>query len=289
MREVLVRLLLVSCLAAIAGCENPDYRNVLFRPQSQDPEAYKNALRLHVVTTEHRQQPWGNDLLLRQDLVFGRDLAPIASLAVRLDGLEHRTDRKGFLGLERLQPGFHDLEVSAGGRTHHLAIPIEKGKMTLCVLQAERAARFAASRVVLPHSFLLTGPFRELAQLHRKLGRLLDALEGRPSEAAFAAAIDGSYTDRSGGRDDLLAARAFRRDSGTLPVLVVRAAVADFAANPPVAVLSAETDGHRTLSRLTLVPGPEPDSPLLLASAAGASPFVFTATPAPVSARKSSR
>ena len=268
----LVLTLLLAALTLLAGCDTPDYRNVTFKPNQEDPEAYRNVLNACFITTALRDQPWGNDFLLRQDVILGRDRAPLPGLAVRLDGHELHTDRKGFLTADRLRPGQHSLEVPAGKERRHLAVPIEKGRMTLCLFDLGDDGRMVASCTVQPHSFLVTVPYRELAELHRKLLTLLDGVEGRAGAPVLAEILDPAFSDSLGGRGDLIKARASLAASGRAPAVQVRSAVALLAKGGADVVVMSATDGRPTLCRMTLVS--DGQGPFRITSLTGANPWL---------------
>lgn len=260
-------------LPFLAGCDTPDLRNVVFKPATEDPEAYKNALRAYFVTTQPREQPWGNSFLARQELVLDPDQSPMANLAVKLDGLESRADRKGFLALERLRPGFHALEVPAGDAPRRLSLPIEKGRMTLAFFELGRDGRLVVTATILPHGYVLTPHFKLLAQRHREMKRFLDALEARPDEAAFTDAIAPTYADAFGGRGDLLKARELLAGNGPRTVFSTRSAVAMLDGRKADVTLSATRSGHPALSRLSLEAAPTPEGRWSLVSIQGMNPF----------------
>lgn len=285
------RLLLAALFAAMAlfgaGCENPNLDHVVFKPAQEDPEAYKNAFRAYFVSDDQRAQPWGNEFLLRPSRTLGSEKAPLAGLAVRIDGVESRTDRQGFLALERLRPGHHSLELetktAAGARTvRRLAIPIEKGRMTLGIFQLTSRGRLAASLAVHPHGFLLTTPFRELAERHRGLLTLLDTLEERPAAPGLETALDPDYSDEHGGRADLLKARRFARAARLLPALDIAAATALVTPGQADLVLHGRLDGRPIVSRLTLASAPPPGSPWRILQVAGLNPLIAASGPATV-------
>lgn len=264
--------LLLAALTLLAGCDTPDYRNVTFKPNQEDPDAYRNALNACFITAARRAQPWGNDFLLRQDVILGRDRAPLPDLAVRLDGHEFRTDRKGFLAIDRLRPGQHSLEVPAGKERRHLAVPIEKGRMTLCLFDLGADGRTVASCTLRPHSFLVAIPYRELAELHRKLLTLLDGAEGREDAPTLEELLDPAFSDSFGGRGDLLKARASLAAAGQAPEVRVRSAVALLAKGGAEVVAMTLADGRPSLCRMTLVS--DGLGPFRITSLTGANPWL---------------
>lgn len=265
--------LLFLALAFLAGCDTPDLRNVVFKPLTEDPEAYKNALRAYFVTQAARDQPWGNTFLARQDHVLDPDQSPLADLAVKLDGLEARADRKGFLALDRLRVGYHSLEIPAGGQTRRLAIPIQKAHMTMGIFEVGRDGCLVATCDLEPHGFLLTQHFKALGQRHREMKRFLEALQGRPDQAAFADAIAPDYTDSFGGRGDLLKARTLLAQGGELPQLSVQSTLALLDGRKAEVTLFAIRAGRPVMTRLSLVAGAEDAHPWRLSAVFGMNPF----------------
>ncbi len=272
-KSVALAILAAWLTIGLVGCEKPNTQNVVFKPPELDPEAHSNAIRIQLITHGGAAQPWGNAFLARPALGIWPGRAPLPNHPIRIDGLESRANRKGFLSLDGLRTGFHDLELTATGSRRRLSLPVEKGRMTLCAMEALPDGRFIASHMVAEHGYLLIAPFRELRKLHEAVVAFVDALEGRAGDAAFADAISQDYADDAGRRDDLIRARRFSRHRGLKHPMQVRSVSARVGPGHGELNLVADVHGKRTLCRMQLEADPEAGSPWRLISVAGMNPL----------------
>lgn len=252
LKRVVVVLALGSFL--LAGCENPDFSDVRFRPPRVDPSAFKSAMKGYVFLRRKREVTWGNEFLYHTGSLPEREFQPLVGLQVLIDEtIPLTTDETGLMAIDGMKDGYHTARFRHDGKAHVTHFRVRREQVTLIVMELRSRGRLNTSTTQVPHSFLTVQPFQRLLAFHlgceKVLGIYESARQGKATDR-WEKLLADDYADGRGAKEDFL--RALRLRSGQDPDLAVLGRQGDLGDKNAAVVVQLEHRGNPDFVKLEL-------------------------------------